>query len=175
MVFMPYGKDWRAIRNIVHRVCSWSVGLRSRWSPQNFLSSSCLDSKHGSSGLGYLVARGVDSPAGVDLKWFLCFFCHLQFEVADLQTLTPQMSKSYAPIQTFEAKRLSIDLLDNPEDFYMHNRRYSASVIMTVVYGRAISKCNTHFPPLTSVSLHNLSRSLFLPPIRPPTRCQSFV
>src|SRR5438552_4571255 len=51
------------------------------------------------------------------------------------------MSKSYASIQTFEAKRLSIDLLDNPEDFYMHNRRYSASVIMTVVYGRPIPKC----------------------------------
>src|SRR5579859_3109414 len=51
------------------------------------------------------------------------------------------MSKSYAPIQTFEAKRLSIDLLDNPEEFYMHNRRYSASVIMTVVYGRPIPKC----------------------------------
>jgi hypothetical protein len=57
------------------------------------------------------------------------------------QTLTPQMSKSYSPIQTYEAKRLSLDLLDRPEDFYMHNRRYSASVIMNVVYGRAIPNC----------------------------------
>jgi len=51
------------------------------------------------------------------------------------------MSRSYSPIQTFEAKQLSVDLLDHPEDFYMHNRRYSASVIMNVVYGHRIEKC----------------------------------
>ena len=51
------------------------------------------------------------------------------------------MSKSYSPIQTYEAKRLSMDLLDRPQDFYMHNRRYSASVIMTLVYGRPIPSC----------------------------------
>jgi hypothetical protein len=60
-----------------------------------------------------------------------------------IQTLTPQMSKSYSPIQTYEAKRLSIDLLERPEDFYMHNRRYSASVIMNVVYGRPIPTCRS--------------------------------
>ena len=75
MVFMPYGKDWRSIRNIIHRL------------------------------------------------------------------LTPAMSKSYSPIQTFEAKQLSVDLLDSPEDFYMHNRRYSSSTIMQVVYGHRIPKC----------------------------------
>jgi cytochrome P450 len=75
MVFMPYGRDWRAIRNIIHRL------------------------------------------------------------------LTPSMSKSYSPIQAFEAKQLSVDLLDTPEDFYMHNRRYSASTIMQVVYGHRIPKC----------------------------------
>jgi len=85
MVFMPYGKDWRAIRNIVHRV----------------------------------------------------FRCNALL----IKTLTPQMSKSYSPIQIYEAKRLSVDLLNNPEDFYMHNRRYSSSVIMTVVYGRPIPSC----------------------------------
>jgi hypothetical protein len=60
------------------------------------------------------------------------------------------MSKSYSPIQTFEAKRLSIDLLERPEDFYMHNRRYSASVIMTVVYGRPIPSCIPLTNDLTS-------------------------
>jgi hypothetical protein len=51
------------------------------------------------------------------------------------------MSKSYSPAQVFEAKQLSVDLLDRPEEFYMHNRRYSASVIMQVVYGRRIPTC----------------------------------
>jgi len=51
------------------------------------------------------------------------------------------MSKSYSPIQVFEAKQLSVDLLDRPEDFYMHNRRYSASVIMQIIYGRRIPSC----------------------------------
>lgn len=50
-------------------------------------------------------------------------------------------SLSYTPTQIFEAKQLSVDLLDKPEDFYMHNRRYSASVIMQVIYGRRIPKC----------------------------------
>ena len=44
-------------------------------------------------------------------------------------------------MQHFEAKQLSVNLLDNPEDFYMHNRRYSASVIMNVTYGRRIPVC----------------------------------
>jgi hypothetical protein len=59
------------------------------------------------------------------------------------QLLTPVMSKSYSPIQEFEAKQLSVDLLDRPEDFYMHNRRYSASVIMQVVYGHRIPICKS--------------------------------
>lgn len=75
ITFMPYGKDWRSLRNIFHRL------------------------------------------------------------------LTPQISKSYTPTQTFEAKQLSVDLLDSPQDSYMHNRRYSASVIMQIIYGRRIPQC----------------------------------
>jgi hypothetical protein len=51
------------------------------------------------------------------------------------------MSKSYSPIQEYEAKQFTVDLLDNPEDFYMHNRRYAASVIMQVTYGHALPVC----------------------------------
>ena len=51
------------------------------------------------------------------------------------------MAKSYAPIQTFEAQQLSVNLLDDPENFYMHNRRYSASTILNITYGRRIPKC----------------------------------
>jgi hypothetical protein len=77
ITFMPYGKDWRALRNIFHRL------------------------------------------------------------------LTPQMSRSYTPTQMFEARQLSVDLLENPQDFYMHNRRYSASVIMQIIYGRRIPQCTS--------------------------------
>jgi hypothetical protein len=58
--------------------------------------------------------------------------------------LTPQMARFYAPIQTFEGKQLSVNLLDNPEDFYMHNRRYSTSVILQFVYGRRVPICITY-------------------------------
>ena len=46
----------------------------------------------------------------------------------------------YQPIQDFESKQLLTELLETPEDFYMHNRRYSASVIMTLTYGYRIPK-----------------------------------
>jgi len=54
LVFMPYGKKWRTLRTIVHKL------------------------------------------------------------------LTPNMAKSYAPIQEFEAKQLSVDLLDKPEGEMVH-------------------------------------------------------
>ena len=77
ITFMQYGREWRALRNILHRL------------------------------------------------------------------LTPAMSKSYSPIQVYEAKQFTNDLLDRPQDFYMHNRRYAASVIMWITYGHAIPVC-TH-------------------------------
>ncbi|KEF54941.1 uncharacterized protein A1O9_09384 [Exophiala aquamarina CBS 119918] len=49
--------------------------------------------------------------------------------------LTPAAAKSYAPIQEYEAKQLSVDLLQEPNTFYDHNRRYSASLILQVTYG----------------------------------------
>jgi hypothetical protein len=55
--------------------------------------------------------------------------------------LTPRMALMYAPIQTFEAKQLSVNLLDDPDNFYMHNRRYATSVILQFVYGRRVPVC----------------------------------
>jgi cytochrome P450 len=46
---------------------------------------------------------------------------------------------SYQPIQDYESKQLLVDLLDTPDRFYEHNRRYSASVIMLVTYGYRLS------------------------------------
>lgn len=45
---------------------------------------------------------------------------------------------TYEPVQDFESKQLMRDILDSPEDFYQHNRRYTASVIMLVVYGKRL-------------------------------------
>ncbi|KAG8631793.1 hypothetical protein KVT40_000933 [Elsinoe batatas] len=44
----------------------------------------------------------------------------------------------YQPIQDFESKQLMVDLLDSPEDFYDHNRRYSSSLIFQTTYGYRI-------------------------------------
>ncbi|KAI1871228.1 uncharacterized protein JN550_004673 [Neoarthrinium moseri] len=44
----------------------------------------------------------------------------------------------YQPVQDFESKVVLNDLLENPEEFYTINRRYSASVIMLVTYGHRI-------------------------------------
>ena len=44
----------------------------------------------------------------------------------------------YEPVQDFESKQMMNDLLDTPERFYQHNRRYSASVIMLVTYGHRL-------------------------------------
>jgi cytochrome P450 len=41
----------------------------------------------------------------------------------------------YQPVQDIESKQLLDDFLNTPENFYEHNRRYSASVIMRLTYG----------------------------------------
>lgn len=47
-------------------------------------------------------------------------------------------SVSYQPVQDLESKQLLFDLLRDPGRFYDHNRRYSASVIISVTYGHRI-------------------------------------
>ncbi|KAL5322043.1 hypothetical protein ACEPPN_010011 [Leptodophora sp. 'Broadleaf-Isolate-01'] len=57
--------------------------------------------------------------------------------------LTPKVSDLYRPSQEFEAKQLLFDLLTdsaNQEDFYMHVRRYTTSVVLTSTYGRRVPK-----------------------------------
>lgn len=55
--------------------------------------------------------------------------------------LTPKVSNTFMPSQLFEAKQLVFDLLTdnaNEEDFYMHVRRYTTSVVLTSTYGRRV-------------------------------------
>lgn len=49
--------------------------------------------------------------------------------------LNATAAENYRSIQDYESKRLLLDLLEGPRNFYMHNRRYSASTIMLVTYG----------------------------------------
>ena len=51
-------------------------------------------------------------------------------------------STSYQPVQDLESKQLMYDLMHDPANFYDHNRRYSASVIVTVAYGHRIPDWN---------------------------------
>ncbi|OBT52291.1 hypothetical protein VE04_05950 [Pseudogymnoascus sp. 24MN13] len=51
------------------------------------------------------------------------------------QLLNLNASKAYQPIQDYESLQMMYDMLNVPAEFYKHNQRYSASVIMTVAYG----------------------------------------
>jgi len=48
-------------------------------------------------------------------------------------------STSYQPVQDYESKQLMTELLEDPDNFYLYNRRYSASVIIRVTYGFRIA------------------------------------
>ncbi|TFK93081.1 cytochrome P450 [Polyporus arcularius HHB13444] len=50
--------------------------------------------------------------------------------------LQPQVSAKYEPIQTHNALNYILDLLDDPDKHLEHAKRYAASVIMTVTYGK---------------------------------------
>ncbi|KAH6988326.1 O-methylsterigmatocystin oxidoreductase [Ilyonectria sp. MPI-CAGE-AT-0026] len=55
---------------------------------------------------------------------------------------TPKVSDSMRPSQDFEAKQLVYDILtdnQNQENFYVHCRRYTTSVVMTSTYGKRIA------------------------------------
>ncbi|KAH7137043.1 cytochrome P450 [Dactylonectria estremocensis] len=51
------------------------------------------------------------------------------------QLLNMNASKAYQPIQGYESLQMMHDMMTNPAEFYRHNQRYSASVIMTIAYG----------------------------------------
>jgi hypothetical protein len=62
------------------------------------------------------------------------------------QLLTAKQADTYRPFQDLESKKLIYDLCQDPDRFYLHNRRYSNSgimsfylaeiVIMSVIFGR---------------------------------------
>ncbi|PBK75563.1 cytochrome P450 [Armillaria solidipes] len=50
--------------------------------------------------------------------------------------LTPKASLEHLPIQRAEAAQLMYDILQAPEAFYTHVRRYSNSTILSITYGK---------------------------------------
>ncbi|KII85199.1 hypothetical protein PLICRDRAFT_116720 [Plicaturopsis crispa FD-325 SS-3] len=62
--------------------------------------------------------------------------------------LTPQATARHLPIQKAEATQLMYDILKDPKarppDFYKHARRYSMSVILSVLYGKRCPRYDTH-------------------------------
>ncbi|KAI0720580.1 cytochrome P450 [Cerioporus squamosus] len=72
--------------------------------------------------------------------------------------LQPQASAKYEPVQTHNALNYILDLLNDPDKHLDHARRYAASVIMTVTYGKTTptSYCDPkpgaylHIPGFTS-------------------------
>lgn len=49
-------------------------------------------------------------------------------------------STSYQPVQDYESKQLMKEILDDPDNFYDYNRRYSASLIIRITYGYRLPK-----------------------------------
>ncbi|KAK0199456.1 cytochrome P450 [Desarmillaria ectypa] len=50
--------------------------------------------------------------------------------------LQTKKARAYEPVQLRNAKNFILDLLNNPSDHIHHARRYAASVIMTLTYGK---------------------------------------
>jgi len=57
--------------------------------------------------------------------------------------LTPQACAGHLPIQRAEASQLLHDVLTNPDGWYTHIRRYSSSVILSVLFGKRAPRYET--------------------------------
>ncbi|KAJ7445976.1 cytochrome P450 [Mycena galericulata] len=65
--------------------------------------------------------------------------------------LTPQATARHLPIQRAEATQLLHDILCTPQSFYNHIRRYSSSVILSVLCGKRAPRYET---PETTAFFH---------------------
>ncbi|EGN99632.1 hypothetical protein SERLA73DRAFT_179742 [Serpula lacrymans var. lacrymans S7.3] len=57
--------------------------------------------------------------------------------------LQPKAAETYEPIQMDNAKNTIFDLLDSPDKYTLHARRYAASVIQKVAYGKTTPTSGT--------------------------------
>jgi hypothetical protein len=73
-------------------------------------------------------------------------------------------STAYQPVQDLESKQLMYDLLHDPEHFYDHNRRYSASMLISVTDGHRIGTWDNPFAKSSTKSSTTCKRALLLGP-----------
>lgn len=71
--------------------------------------------------------------------------------------LNINIATSYQPIHDLESKQLMVELLDNPDQFYDYNRRYSASLIIRIVYGSRIPTWDHPLIPKIYAVLNNMN------------------
>ncbi|KAJ8078278.1 hypothetical protein PM082_000484 [Marasmius tenuissimus] len=76
--------------------------------------------------------------------------------------LTPQMCAKHLPIQYAETTQLLFDVLHNPDGFYNHIRRFSNSVIMSVLFGKRCPRYET--PETTAFFIAQHEWELLLEP-----------
>jgi cytochrome P450 len=74
--------------------------------------------------------------------------------------LTPSAVTAHLPIQLAESVQVMYDLLKTPEYFYTHIRRYSNSVIMSVLYGKRCPRYETREATLFFEAQHLWELSL---------------
>ncbi|KAG0697790.1 cytochrome P450 [Suillus ampliporus] len=65
--------------------------------------------------------------------------------------LQPKVSGTYEPIQTTNAKNVVLDILNDPKNHQMHAKRYAASVVMSITYGKTTPTAYTD-PEVVSVN-----------------------
>ncbi|KAH7922342.1 cytochrome P450 [Leucogyrophana mollusca] len=86
---------------------------------------------------GEILSRGLRmilAPAGEQFRRLRkAAHTHLQAKAAD----------SYAPIQMESARDVIVDILDDPKHHQAHAKRYAASVILKVTYGKTARTNNT--------------------------------
>ncbi|EMR69674.1 putative cytochrome p450 protein [Eutypa lata UCREL1] len=73
------------------------------------------------------------------------------------QLLNLNASKAYQPIQDYESLQTMYDIMNNPAEFYKHNQRYSASVIMTIAYGIRVPTFDSPIAKDIYIVLDNLT------------------
>ncbi|KAL1745675.1 cytochrome P450 [Schizophyllum fasciatum] len=71
------------------------------------------------------------------MNFFLCRYNDKwrQMRKAVQSLLSPAASKDYQQLQEAEATQLQYDILTNPEDFFFHIHRFSASITLSILYG----------------------------------------
>ncbi|KAH8923828.1 cytochrome P450 [Atractiella rhizophila] len=81
------------------------------------------------------------------------------------EQMSPKMAATYEPIQTAAVKTHILDILEQPDEHQNHAKKYAASVIMTITYGKDTTTSYTD-PEVVAINdcLYQLMLCLRPPP-----------